>query len=81
MRTICILTAAVAALAARQALAQGQARETEVRRDLQYATHDGVALAGDYYTPKAAGKYPVVIAVHGGGWAAGSGAVCAPGCG
>src|SRR5260370_39772196 len=54
-----------------QALAQGSQpahpREVEVRHDLKYATHDGVALAGDYYIPKAPGKYPVVVAAHGGG--------------
>jgi acetyl esterase/lipase len=42
--------------------------EIEIRRDLIYATHDGVALAGDYYVPKGPGKFPVVIAMHGGGW-------------
>jgi len=46
--------------------------EVEVRRDLQYATHDGVALKGDYYAPRSAGRYPVVVAVHGGGWQAGA---------
>jgi acetyl esterase/lipase len=59
-----------------QALAQGpqqaQPREVEIRRDLKYATHDGSALAGDYYVPKAPGKYPVVVAVHGGSWQAGT---------
>jgi acetyl esterase/lipase len=35
---------------------------------LKYATHDGVALAGDYYVPKGPGKFPVVVAMHGGGW-------------
>jgi acetyl esterase/lipase len=49
------------------ALAQ-QMQEVETRRDVTYATHDGAALKGDYYAPKAAGKYPVVVAVHGGGW-------------
>ena len=70
MRIIHIVALALAVLAgADWAFAQG---ETEVRRDLPYATHDGVALAGDYYVPKAPGKYPVVVAVHGGGWQGGA---------
>ena len=43
-------------------------QEFETRRDVQYATHDGVALAGDYYVPKGPGRFPVLVAVHGGGW-------------
>src|ERR1700730_948289 len=50
----------------------GAPQEFEVRSNLPYATHDGVSLAGDYYVPKAPGKYPVVVAVHGGGWQAGT---------
>jgi acetyl esterase/lipase len=70
MKSIFILgTTLVVLMGAVQAQQQ---RETEVRQNLQYATHDGVALIGDYYVPKAAGKYPVVVAVHGGGWAAGA---------
>jgi acetyl esterase/lipase len=46
--------------------------EIEVQRALVYATHDSVALQGDLYTPKGAGPYPVVIAVHGGGWQVGA---------
>lgn len=46
--------------------------EIEVQRGLEYARHDGVTLAGDLYVPKAGGKYPVVVAVHGGGWQAGN---------
>jgi acetyl esterase/lipase len=49
-----------------------QSREIETRRDLSYGTHDGVSLIGDFYVPKAPGKYPVVVAVHGGGWQGGS---------
>jgi acetyl esterase/lipase len=65
-----IVAPALALMAAADwAFAQG---DTELRRDLQYATHDGVALAGDYYVPKAPGKYPVVVAVHGGGWQGGA---------
>ena len=49
-----------------------QTREVEIRRDLSYGTHDGVSLIGDFYVPKAPGKYPVVVAVHGGGWQGGA---------
>ena len=70
MRIIHVVLPALAVLAgADWALGQG---DTEIRRELQYATHDGVALAGDYYVPKAPGKYPVVVAVHGGGWQGGA---------
>jgi acetyl esterase/lipase len=51
---------------------QAASNEVVVRRDLRYATHDGVALDGDYYLPKGGGRYPVVISVHGGGWQGGS---------
>jgi acetyl esterase/lipase len=70
MRIVHFVAPALAILAgANWTLAQG---DSEIRRDLQYATHDGVALAGDYYVPKAPGKYPVVVAVHGGGWQGGA---------
>lgn len=46
--------------------------EVEVRQGLEYVKHDGVALKGDLYVPKVDGKYPVVIAVHGGGWQGGN---------
>ena len=46
--------------------------EVEVRRGVEYVKHDGVALTGDLYVPKAVGKYPVVVAVHGGGWQVGN---------
>lgn len=52
--------------------ATGQNVEVETRRAVRYATHDGVSLAGDLYVPKAPGKYPVVVAVHGGGWQGGT---------
>src|SRR5258706_5174434 len=38
------------------------------RREIEYAVHGGVSLKGHVYAPKAPGKYPAVIAVHGGGW-------------
>src|SRR5215831_16830984 len=43
-------------------------QEIEIRRDVRYATHDCVALLGDYYVPKSPGKFPVVVAMHGGAW-------------
>lgn len=46
--------------------------EVDVRLGLEYARHDGAALVGDLYAPKAEGKYPIVVAVHGGGWQLGS---------
>jgi acetyl esterase/lipase len=44
----------------------------DVRLGITYATHDGVALAGDLYAPKGAGPFPALVAVHGGGWQAGA---------
>ena len=46
--------------------------EVETRANVEYGRHDGEALLGDAYMPKAPGKYPMVIAVHGGGWQGGS---------
>src|SRR5262245_30573385 len=44
----------------------------EIRQNLTYATHDGVALAGDLYLPKqGGGPFPTLVALHGGGWQAG----------
>jgi acetyl esterase/lipase len=44
----------------------------DVRRDLTYATHDDVALAGDLYLPAGAGPFPALVAVHGGAWRVGA---------
>jgi acetyl esterase/lipase len=48
-------------------MASDQAPQT-----LTYATHDGVALAGDLYAPAGAGPFPVMVLVHGGGWVQGA---------
>ena len=50
----------------------GAAETVEVRPGLTYATHDGVALQGDLYLPKGVGPFPVLVAVHGGGWVQGA---------
>jgi acetyl esterase/lipase len=46
--------------------------EVEIRSELTYATHDGVTLKGDLYLPKGMGPFPVLVAVHGGGWVQGA---------
>jgi acetyl esterase/lipase len=41
----------------------------DTRPDIEFATHDDVALRGDLYLPKAASApVPILVAVHGGGW-------------
>jgi acetyl esterase/lipase len=45
--------------------------EHEVLLDLEYGRSDGSRLTGDLYVPKAPGKYPALVAVHGGGWQVG----------
>jgi acetyl esterase/lipase len=45
--------------------------EIETRAGVTYATHDGVALAGDLYLPKGAGPFPALVGIHGGGWVQG----------
>jgi acetyl esterase/lipase len=46
--------------------------DIEIKPNIDYARHDGVALKGDLYAPKAPGKYPAMVAIHGGGWQQGS---------
>jgi acetyl esterase/lipase len=43
----------------------------EIQRGVEYGRHDGVTLTGDLYTPEAPGRYPALVAVHGGGWQVG----------
>ena len=46
--------------------------DIDIRKNVVYATHDGVELRGDFYAPKSAAPAPVLVAVHGGGWVAGA---------
>jgi acetyl esterase/lipase len=46
--------------------------KTEVRRNITYATHDGVELQGDLYLPAGAGPFPLIVNVHGGYWRRGA---------
>ena len=61
--------ASVAAAAQAQTTPSTYAVSTQAK--IEYAQHDGVALAGDLYLPKGLDKAPLVIAVHGGGWQVG----------
>jgi acetyl esterase/lipase len=42
------------------------------RTGVAYASHDGVSLVGDLYMPAGSGRFPALVAVHGGGWQAGA---------
>ena len=42
--------------------------ESAERREVEYAVHGGVSLKGHLYAPKGPGKFPAVVAIHGGGW-------------
>jgi acetyl esterase/lipase len=44
----------------------------DIRRGIEYARHDGIAPVGDLYAPGGVGKFPVLVAVHGGGWQLGT---------
>jgi len=70
-------TAIVAACALMISAAQAFAYGVTIRRNVQFAEHDGVKLYGDLYHPVARERHhlpvvPVVIAVHGGGWRSGT---------
>lgn len=63
-----------AALAMFLAAGPATAGEYEIanRPDVVFAEHDGAKLAGDFYRPKGLAKAPVLVAIHGGGWRAGT---------
>jgi acetyl esterase/lipase len=42
-----------------------------LHRDIEYGTIDGVRLLLDIHVPEGEGPFPVLIMVHGGGWASG----------
>ncbi len=44
----------------------------ETRKGIRYGLHDGDALTGDLYLPQGTSAHPAIVAVHGGGWQAGS---------
>ena len=62
----------LSALAVTAVAVNAQPYEVVTRSNVEYVEHDGVKLAGDLYLPKGLAKAPILIAVHGGGWQAGS---------
>src|SRR5262249_26619671 len=65
-----LVVAAPLVVAAQAAPAQTYAVTT--KPNVEYVTHEGVKLTGDFYLPKGLDKAPVIVAIHGGGWQAGS---------
>ncbi len=65
---------AIAAIAfvAPDTAALAQSHEVATRANVEYAEHDGTKLTGDLYLPKGLEKAPLMVAMHGGGWQAGS---------
>ncbi|HMA71857.1 MAG TPA: alpha/beta hydrolase [Xanthobacteraceae bacterium] len=53
-------------------IAPAQTYAVDTRPNVEYVVHEGVKLTGDFYLPKGLDKAPVIVAVHGGGWQAGS---------
>src|SRR5260370_14828592 len=65
-----LLVAARLLVAVKVAPAQPYAVTTKPKRG--HGVHEGVKLTGDFSVPKGLDKAPVIVAVHGGGWQAGS---------
>lgn len=65
---------AIAGLALVLLADQASASEYElaIKPNLVYAEHDGIKLFGDLYLSRGRPKVPVLVAVHGGGWQAGT---------
>ena len=72
MRSFTFISAA--ALAMLIAAGQASAAEYEMvnQTGVVFAKHDGIELVGDFYLPKGRAKAPLLVAVPGGGWQAGS---------
>lgn len=59
---LCLLTVAL----------PGVAAETVARKDIEYATVDGISLKLDLFLPAERTNVPLIIYVHGGAWRSGS---------
>ena len=52
--------------------AGAQSLEFDTQQAVVYGTPEGTKITGDLYIPRTAGKYPAIVAVHGGGWQIGN---------
>jgi acetyl esterase/lipase len=55
-----------------QYTASAQEFDMETRKGVQYGVHNGTVLLGDLYMAQGGDSPPVIVAIHGGGWQAGS---------
>src|ERR1700683_2567342 len=46
--------------------------DVDVKKDVEYAVHDGVSLKGDLYLPRGAGAHSAMLFIQGGGFRAGT---------
>jgi acetyl esterase/lipase len=63
---------AAVSLASSISMVNAQSLEFDVQQALAYGTPDGTKITGDLYVPRPTGKYPAIVAVHGGGWQVGN---------
>ncbi|MBX9739306.1 MAG: alpha/beta hydrolase [Beijerinckiaceae bacterium] len=53
-------------------MSQTNRTEVTTKSGVVYATHDGQELKATFYRPAGEGPFPVLVALHGGGWRQGS---------
>lgn len=47
-------------------------QDITIKKNVLFGSHDDHVLTADYYGPQGPGKYPALVAVHGGAWKIGS---------
>jgi acetyl esterase/lipase len=72
LRWLFVILAAALSGTGGWAAARAKDYDVVIRPGLEFVQHDGASLTGDLYLPKGLDKAPVIVAVHGGGWQAGS---------
>jgi acetyl esterase/lipase len=67
-----VLPSVFAMLAFAAANASDVVNQSDVRRDIEYASVDGHSLKLDLYLPRSTARSPLIVWVHGGAWRSGS---------